>query len=178
MDLANSDGAPVMPATSSSLALAVGSVPPRRHGRVAMPDVCSPAVSPAVVTLEPARRDGVPDGAGRSPAEVALVSSSGLQFEPRVQAIPPGRPLRFTNEDAETHNVHNVRRASTSTSQHGPRPTACTVIPDKPGVMRLVCDIHSHMRGYVVVGDSPWVRVCTREGRFRLRRRPRRPLRA
>src|SRR3954462_907644 len=42
-------------------------------------------------------------------------------------------------------------------------------IPDKPGVIRLACDIHPHMRGYVVVSPTPWVKVCSREGRFRLK---------
>jgi high-affinity iron transporter len=34
--------------------------------------------------------------------------------------------------------------------------------------MRLSCDIHQHMRGYVVVAPTPWVQVCDREGRFRI----------
>src|SRR5206468_2866494 len=40
--------------------------------------------------------------------------------------------------------------------------------PTKPGVVRLACDVHSHMRGYVVVSASPWVRVCSAAGRFRI----------
>ncbi len=34
--------------------------------------------------------------------------------------------------------------------------------------MVLACDVHLHMRGYVVVSPTPWVQVCSREGRFRL----------
>ncbi len=34
--------------------------------------------------------------------------------------------------------------------------------------MKLACDIHSHMRGFVVVSPTPWVQVCSRQGRFRL----------
>ncbi len=34
--------------------------------------------------------------------------------------------------------------------------------------MILACDVHLHMRGYVVVSATPWFQVCSREGRFRL----------
>lgn len=142
-------------------------------GRVAMPEVCSPAVSPAVVTLEPVDPSASPapgalgSGGGRS-AEVVLVDQQGLQFVPRVQAMTVGQRLRFTNADSERHTVHVVTPGfdfNESMAPGEPREW----VPEKPGVVRLACDIHSHMRGYVVVSASPWVRVCTREGAFRLR---------
>src|SRR5947209_8784433 len=74
-------------------------------GRVEMPAACSPAVSPAVVSLE--RIDGAMERGGPEvAAQVALVNQRGLQFEPRVQAVQVGQTVRFTNEDNETHNVH------------------------------------------------------------------------
>ena len=51
-----------------------------------------------------------------------------------------------------------------------------TFTPPRPGVYTLLCDVHSHMRGYLIVADTPWVRVCSREGTVPLRRRSRRPL--
>ena len=36
----------------------------------------------------------------------------------------------------------------------------------------LVCDVHSHMRGYVVVSPTPWIQVCSSQGRFRLENVP------
>jgi high-affinity iron transporter len=138
-------------------------------GRVVMPEVCSPGVSPAVVILEPVAGGGgggVPPAGARS-AEVALVDQRGLQFVPRIQAMTVGGTLRFTNADSERHSVHVLTPGfdfNQSMAPGEPRDWS----PGKPGVVRLACDIHSHMRGYVVVSDSPWVRVCTRDGRFRL----------
>src|SRR4051812_45876307 len=74
-------------------------------GRVEMPDTCSPTVSPAVVSLEPLDGSTFPEKR-TVPAKVALVNQHGLQFEPRVQVVRVGQTLRFTNQDAETHNVH------------------------------------------------------------------------
>jgi high-affinity iron transporter len=139
-------------------------------GRVAMPDVCSPAVSPAVVTLEPA--SGVPGTAiapRREPADVALIRQSGLQFVPRVQAIALGQAVRFTNEDNETHNVHVMASGPSNDFNQSMAPgQPREFVPGKPGVLTIVCDVHSHMRAFLVVSASPWVKVCSRQGRFRL----------
>ncbi len=135
-------------------------------GRVEMPDTCSPSVSPAVVTLEPVGGAPAPDRAAKGPASVALVNQHGLQFEPRVQVIGVGRTIRFTNQDAETHNVHILTPGFPFNRSMAPNVPA-NYVPNKPGLVRLVCDIHSHMRGYVVVTASPWAKVCKGGGSFR-----------
>ena len=140
-----------------------------------MPEVCSPSVSPAVAYLVPARgkenRDAEvkPAAPAISPSstDVALVNQRGLQFTPRVQAIALGQTVRFTNQDGETHNVHVI--SSGFAFNHSMAPgRGQDFTPERPGVMILACDVHTHMRGYVVVSPTPWVQVCSREGRFRL----------
>ena len=147
-------------------------------GVVRMPDICSPTVSPAVVYLTPVSTQGNtsrPGPAGVAPAagqprvaDVVLVNQRGLQFVPRVQAIALGQTVRFTNQDGETHNVHIVSRDfafNQSMTPGEPR----DFLPEHAGVMKLACDIHQHMRGFVVVSPTAWAQVCDREGRFRLR---------
>jgi high-affinity iron transporter len=142
-----------------------------------MPEICSPAVSPAVVYLTPVGSNGKPLRkspateqlvAGQaSNAKVVLVNQQRLQFTPRVQAIAIGQTVRFTNLDSEAHVVHIVTPGFEYNQAAGPgQPLEYT--PQKPGVLRLACDIHLHMRGYVVVSPTPWVQVCTPEGKFRL----------
>jgi high-affinity iron transporter len=136
-------------------------------GRVTMPEVCLPAVSPAVVWLEPdkgAEAAAPGPAAPGSGAEVALINQQGLQFTPRVQAIALGQSVRFTNTDAETHNVHIGNDFNMSMSPGQP----ATFTPGRAGVYTLLCDVHSHMRGYLIVSRAPWVDVCSRQGRFRL----------
>ena len=135
------------------------------------------AVSPAVVYLTPvpadrkdARSDSSRNGKAASEAraaELVLVNQRGLQFVPRVQAIELGQTVRFTNQDGETHNVHVVSPDFAFNQSMSPgQPLDFT--PDHAGVMKLACDIHHHMRGFVVVSPSPWFKVCDRDGRFRL----------
>jgi high-affinity iron transporter len=146
-------------------------------GVVRMPEICSPSVSPAVVYLAPAnrRRDQASRSKGTSPSpgnpEIALVNQRGLQFTPRVQAIAMGQTVRFTNQDGETHNVHVVSSGFAFNQSMAPGHYQ-DFTPERPGVMVLVCDVHSHMRGYVVVSPTPWVQVCSPQGRFRLENVP------
>ena len=106
--------------------------------------------------------------AGRTdPAAVVLVNQRGLQFVPRVQAIALGQTVRFTNEDGETHNVHVVSPGFAFNQSMSPGQFR-DFTPAQPGVMRLACDIHMHMRAFVVVSPTPWAQVCDREGRYRL----------
>jgi high-affinity iron transporter len=146
-------------------------------GVVRMPDICSPAISPAVVYLRladgkerhalSASASARASSSGANPAEVVLVNQHDLQFLPRVQVLKLGQTIRFTNQDGETHNVHVVSPGFAFNQAMGPGQFQ-DFTPERPGVMRLACDIHLHMRGFVVVSPTPWARVCGRDGRFRL----------
>ena len=39
---------------------------------------------------------------------------------------------------------------------------------DRPGVVRVFCDIHSHMSATVMVFNHPWFAVPDEQGRFTL----------
>jgi high-affinity iron transporter len=148
----------------------VASLSAEVSGVVRMPDICSPSVSPAVVYLSPVGAKGVANErkpVSSIPGEMVLVNQRGLQFTPRVQAIAVGHSVRFTNQDGENHNVHIVTPGFAFNQSMAPG-NAVAFTPDRPGVMILACDIHSHMRGFVVVSPTPWVQVCSRQGRFRL----------
>lgn len=140
-------------------------------GVVRMPEICSPAVSPAVVYLRLAdakeRHAFAASASPATPAEIVLVNQHDLQFVPRVQVLKLGQTVRFTNQDGETHNVHVVSPGFGFNQAMGPG-SFQDFTPERPGVMRLACDIHIHMRGFVVVSPTPWAQVCRRDGRFRL----------
>ncbi|MDR3632364.1 MAG: FTR1 family protein [Isosphaeraceae bacterium] len=157
----------ILPAWLLVIVAVAGTSAAEVSGRVVMPDVCAPEVSPAVVTLEPKGNAQGQLGSTAQPTEVKLVDQRGLQFVPRVQAMHVGETLRFTNQDSETHNVHIVSPGFAFNESMAPGQPR-DYVPDRAGVIRLACDIHSHMRGYVVVSATPWVQVCTRLGRFRL----------
>ncbi len=134
-------------------------------GRIEMPALCSTTLSPAVVVLEPREGARQVETAQRVPGSEMIIGQRGLQFEPRVSAARLGRTLRFTNSDTETHSVHVQGQGNRSIApgQHW------EFQPTRPGLYTVSCDIHSHMRAFAVVGDSPWVKACDAEGQFRFR---------
>jgi hypothetical protein len=73
-------------------------------GRVKMPEICSPEVSPAVARLDPA---GAATTTDASPStDSRFIDQRGLRSEPWVIAMQAGEVLRFGNADPELHNVH------------------------------------------------------------------------
>jgi high-affinity iron transporter len=130
-------------------------------GRVRMPDTCSPAVSPAVVKLVP--KDAVVPAAPAGQGMMTLIDQKGLRFVPRVRPLSLGQTLKFTNQDPETHNVHVLGTPFNQSMAPG---QDLDFVPDKAGVYKVVCDVHTHMRAFVIVGEGPWIAACDREGAF------------
>ncbi len=141
-------------------------------GQIRMPDACSPSISPAVVYLEPAGTKDAPKSSAASQAsattaEVSLINQQGLQFIPRIQAIERGGTIRFANQDGETHNVHVVTPGLEFNQSMAPGQFR-DCVAENPGVFKLTCDVHIHMRGYVIVSPTPWFAVCSPTGNYRL----------
>ncbi len=137
-------------------------------GRVTIPETCSPSISPAVVTLDPVDPAVLGSTEVEAGSKVALVRQQGLQFEPRVQLARVGQPIQFTNGDGEPHSVHSATADMPFSWSMAPNATQ-SYTPDHPGLIRLVCDIHTHMRGYLVVTGSPWAKVCKSGSAFRFK---------
>jgi plastocyanin len=91
-------------------------------------------------------------------------------YRPRVQAAVLGQPLEVFNADATLHNVHAYAgtKGLFNVAQPPGSPTVTKPSPSAAGPVRLKCDIHRWMVAYVVYGESPYVAVTDKEGRFRL----------
>jgi plastocyanin len=89
-------------------------------------------------------------------------------FVPRVVAVPVGSTVDFPNDDNIYHNVFSLSAAKNFNLGRYPRGKSKPVTFDKPGVVRVFCDIHSHMSATVMVFNNPWYAVPDAEGRFQL----------
>jgi hypothetical protein len=89
-------------------------------------------------------------------------------FTPRVVAVTVGSEVEFPNDDPIYHNVFSLSRAKNFNLGRYPQGTTRVVRMDKPGVVKVFCDIHSHMSATVMVLDHPWFAVPDDQGRFRL----------
>src|SRR5216683_1495183 len=116
----------------------------------------------AVVTLR--RTDGPMP---RLQAARKIVLQQGKAFVPHVLAVSVGSSVVFRNEDKINHNVFSLS-PHFDTGLYGEGGEKEEVF-DKPGVVQLLCNIHSAMIGYLVVVDTPYFAQADGSGAFSIR---------
>jgi plastocyanin len=111
---------------------------------------------------------------GNFPQEAMLVTKSVTQkelaFLPALLPIQVGTRVEFPNEDDTYHNIFSyspAKRFDLGRYRPDERPVPSEVF-DKAGLVTLRCDIHEHMRGLILVLDTPYFVTTDPTGRFRL----------
>lgn len=108
----------------------------------------------------------------RLAGERATVDQQDYEFVPRVIAVRQGAVVTFTNSDPANHNVRsssavredefNIFTGIGGRYEHRFRAQQ----QDRP--VRLGCDIHPWMQGWIYVFDHPHFAVTDRQGMFRI----------
>jgi plastocyanin len=128
-------------------------------------DVKETPASPALLYLE-----GAPAAA---PAEgLVEIRQDGLQFEPRAVVVRRGMRVSFPNFDREYHNVFSYSKAKRFDLGRFPQGETREVTFDETGLVRVYCEIHEHMRAFVLVVDSPYTATAGPDGKFRFPKVP------
>ncbi len=172
------DGAPPRVATATVAAADGGAQP----SAVCSSDADAPAARPAGASLRgrlqveggPVRGLGVimltPDRGGKKrTAKHRIVEQRDKQFAPHILAVPVGSTVAFPNFDRVFHNVFSLSKASPFDLGMYPSGEEREVRFDKPGVIRLGCNIHATMAAYIVVVDAPHYVVVGDDGGFEFR---------
>ena len=98
-------------------------------------------------------------------AEIRQVNEN---FVPRVVAVPVGSTVDFPNDDPIYHNVFSLSRTKTFDLGRYPKGKSAHVLFDKPGVVKVFCQIHSHMSATIMIFDHPWFAIPDEKGNFDL----------
>lgn len=111
------------------------------------------------------------------PAPVrARITQRDEQFLPQVTAVTVGSTVDFPNDDPFFHNVFSLSKAKTFDLGRYATGKSRAVTFDKPGVVKVFCDIHSHMTALIMVFDHPWFTMPADDGTFTLSALPARDL--
>ena len=128
----------------------------------------TPDVRRAVVYLESAPSLAFPE----VEPQRATMDQRNETFVPHVLAITVGTTVDFPNSDNTYHNVFSLR---------GPRPfdlgryaagRSKSVHFDRPGIVRVFCEIHSHMSAFILVFNHRYFAVTATDGRYQIGRVP------
>ncbi len=117
----------------------------------------------AIVYLE-----GAP-AKSNSPA-TRQIAQKDMSFVPTLTAVQTGTKVEFPNNDDTYHNIFSyspAKRFDLGRYRGDERPIP-SVLFDKPGLITLRCDIHEHMRGLILVLDTPHFVTTDADGHYRL----------
>lgn len=98
----------------------------------------------------------------------ATIDQRGETFLPRVLAVTVGSTVDFPNSDPIYHNVFSLSRARSFDLGRYPAGRSKSVRFDRPGVVRVFCDIHSHMSASILVFAHPFYAVTADDGSYRI----------
>src|SRR5881409_2237448 len=97
----------------------------------------------------------VPTAKGAPKMAKATVDQHGCKFVPHVTAMTPG-DLELKNSDDILHNIHTYSTANPSINKAQPKfKKVMTEKLEKPEIVKLTCDVHSWMLGWVAVTPGP-----------------------
>jgi hemoglobin len=94
-----------------------------------------------------------------------VIEQRGKQFAPHVMAVPTGSTVSFPNFDPIYHNVFSLSKTRPFDLGMYQKGELREVKFDKPGLVRLSCNIHSNMSAYLIIVDDPHYAVVE-EGKF------------
>jgi plastocyanin len=100
----------------------------------------------------------------------AQVAQTDLLFVPTLLPVRVGTRVEFPNLDDTYHNIFSFsapKRFDLGRYRADEKPVPAELF-DQAGLVILRCDIHEHMRGLILVLDTPYFVVSDPEGRYRL----------
>lgn len=87
-------------------------------------------------------------------------------FIPRVIIVPVGGTVEFLNSDRLLHNVKSAGKENPPFNRAQPHARSISFTFKKPEMLRVDCDLHSWMRGWVVIAEHPFYAVTNDQGEF------------
>jgi plastocyanin len=122
----------------------------------------------SVVYLDPAPRAAFDSREDTRPR----MDQKDETFVPHVLAIVAGTTVDFPNNDHTYHNVFSLSKTKTFDLGRYAVGRSKSVKFDRPGIVRVFCDIHSHMSAFILVFAHRYFSVADPEGGYRLENVP------
>jgi plastocyanin len=89
-------------------------------------------------------------------------------FVPHLLAVTTGSAVDFPNDDRTYHNVFSLSKTKQFDLGRYATGRSKSVVFDRPGIVRVFCDIHSHMNAFILVFAHRFFTVTDEAGRYRI----------
>ncbi len=126
------------------------------------------ALTNVVVYLDKVK-EGKPFPAGLSNARIV---QKGCEFRPFLQIMRDGAELAAVNDDPVKHNIHTyellgrARKTVFNVNQARPGTVKKKVALKRGTALKVECDAHDFMHGFVFVAKNPYFAVVGDDGSF------------
>jgi len=108
------------------------------------------------------------------PVEPVVIDQKGCWFTPRVLGMQAGQPLKVTNSDPVTHNIHPQpqKNRDWNQSQAPEEPPLSRKFAAPEVMIPVKCNVHGWMKAWIGVLDHPYFAVTGADGTFEIRNVP------
>jgi plastocyanin len=110
--------------------------------------------------------------AGSPPRQPIVVDQRRRSFRPHVTAVLLGTTVLFPNNDTVYHNVFSYREGKRFDLGLYPVGTTQRVHFDRPGLVKIYCNIHSTMSAFIWVLENPYFAISQGSGDYRIEEVP------
>lgn len=111
--------------------------------------------------------DKVPGGKKLEVPSAPIVSDQKTcNFQPHLLVIPKGAKLELKNSDGFMHNTHSWSQKNTPFNEGIPAERSITKEFRDSEKVKLTCDVHPWMKGYIIVTDTAYTAVTGKDGSF------------
>ena len=98
----------------------------------------------------------------------AVMDQRNETFVPHLLAVMTGTTVDFPNSDKFYHNVFSLSKAARFDLGRYAAGHSKSIRFDRPGIVRVFCDIHSHMSAFILVFGHPYFAVTDAQGRYHI----------
>ena len=104
----------------------------------------------------------------KPPAELAVMDQIDKLFVPYVLPVLAGSRVRFPNKDNIHHHVYSFSKTKKFDLPLYKGEPAEPITLETPGIVKLGCNIHDWMRGFIVVLGNPYFALTGADGKAKL----------
>ena len=105
----------------------------------------------------------------KMPETGAILDQKDCRYAPHVVLSPAGAELSIVNSDGILHNIHTYSTKNPSFNKAQPKfKKEMKEKFDQPETVKLTCDAHGWMAGWLVVQDQPYYAVTDTNGAFKI----------
>jgi plastocyanin len=116
--------------------------------------------------------DTIPGKTFPAPAQKPMLSQQGLMFNPHLLVVEQGTTVEFQNNDSVQHNIFWPSISGNKKEGHNlgtwPKGEKRDFKFEQPGVVPLLCNVHSEMSGYIIVSPTPYFTETDANGNYKI----------